>query len=216
MVLCKMYEYCINMYLLKEALANTGTSDDVVLCRKVPTEIWKIIYDGCLEMGISHEDMISEKKSCALWEHINKQEHILQGLTSYILHRIGIYNQVTIKRAVLTDGNYLYNLGGVLPNRLLMVIGFCLINWGNQENEHWVRLFSGRVLILFLMMRGWITLGPGSCVKATETSYPGITEMVMNELRIFFGIGTTSGSVITEHTKNLDYLFIFNNSVIVP
>nr|WIM51702.1 MAG: hypothetical protein ADFBMEEK_00068 [Peromyscus leucopus gammaherpesvirus] len=215
LILCKMYEYCINMYLLKEAIANTGTSDDSVLCRKVPTEVWKIIYDGCLEMGISHEDMISEKKSCVLWEHLNKQEGLLQGLTNYIFHRIGVESQVTIRHAVLTDGNYLYNLGGVIPNRLLMAIGFCLINWGKQENEHWVRLFSGKIFILYLMLRGWIRIGPGSCVKASETNYPGVTDMVAHELRILFGIRTSmQGS--TKHTNELDYLFIFNNSVVLP
>ncbi|XP_037680501.1 uncharacterized protein LOC119525787 isoform X3 [Choloepus didactylus] len=121
LVLCKMYGLCLNVYLLREAVANAGNQDDVVLGRKVPREVWKFIYDGCVQkMGITHEMLVEQASSAALWLRLNSKPELLAGLSSYILHRLGVRVPVTVAPRNLKDGNYLYTLGGVLPGRLLM------------------------------------------------------------------------------------------------
>ncbi|XP_037680497.1 uncharacterized protein LOC119525784 isoform X5 [Choloepus didactylus] len=119
LVLCKMYGLCLNVYLLREAVANAGNQDDVVLGRKVPREVWKFIYDGCVQKtGITHEMLVEQASSAALWLRLNSKPELLAGLTSYILHRLGVRVPVTVAPRNLKDGNYLYTLGGVLPGRV--------------------------------------------------------------------------------------------------
>nr|AEL29762.1 hypothetical protein [Bovine gammaherpesvirus 4] len=212
MVLCHMYNYCLNIYLLKEALANAGTRDDDVLGRKVPVEFWKILYDQCGKMNIQDDILACDKKSEALWLHMNSNVQLLDGLSQCVFRSIGLRHHVKIHPEAITDGNYLYNLGSIIPCRLLMTIAYCLINWGKLETEPWVRVFSSHILILYLIISGYLSIKKSLLVQAVNTGYSGVLEVIREDMKATFGRVAPPVPHTLTHDKSLDYLFIFNNN----
>ncbi|AMA67375.1 protein UL79 [Vespertilionid gammaherpesvirus 1] len=215
MIMCKMYNFCLNSLLFRESISNTGCRNDIVLSRKVPLEIWKLIYDGCKNMGVTDDMLSTQEHRAALWLHFNSHPKLLEGLTSYVTHRLGVYHHVHILPNNITDGNYLYNLGAVLPSRILMVIAFCLLNWGNQNCESWVRFFTGKIFIFYLIVTGYIKPKKTLLLTSASMGYVGPLELIADDIRAMRG--TLLENSLTEHNvyiEPLDYLFIFNNNVL--
>ncbi|AJE29659.1 ORF18 [macacine gammaherpesvirus 12] len=215
LVLCEMYNYSLNVYLLKEAMANTGTRDDVVLGRKVPVELWKVVYDGLKEMGVSDAALISESKRGALWLYFNQRPELLKGLSDYVFCRLGLSHHVRVVAENLLDGNYLYNLGGVIPCRLLVALSYCLAFWGQAAHEHWVRLFSGKIFMLYLIISGYIMPQRSILEQVGTSGYGGFIEEVCRDVRAVHGIPLwdLAPAVPALTSDQADYLFAFNNSV---
>nr|UTK45506.1 protein UL79 [Equid gammaherpesvirus 5]UTK45585.1 protein UL79 [Equid gammaherpesvirus 5]UTK45664.1 protein UL79 [Equid gammaherpesvirus 5]UTK45743.1 protein UL79 [Equid gammaherpesvirus 5] len=215
LILCKMYNYALNVLLFRETLTNCACRDDCVLARKVPPEMWKLIYDGCREMGVTEETLGEERRRAELWLHFNANPRLLEGLTNYVTHRLGVTHHVTVCANNLTDGNYLYNLGSVLPSRVLMSIAYCLVYWGEQECEPWVRHFSSRVFVLYLLAAGYLRLDGSFADASAACGYEGLVEMVMRDMRGFRGVaGPEPPRAEAPPTDTLDYLFIFNNNIL--
>nr|BEG23009.1 homolog of EHV2 ORF18 protein UL79 [Macronycteris gammaherpesvirus 1]BEG23088.1 homolog of EHV2 ORF18 protein UL79 [Macronycteris gammaherpesvirus 1] len=212
LVLCKMYNYTLNILLFKEALSNTGCRDDDVLNRKVPIEIWKILYDGCQEMGVTEEMLQVEKIRADLWLHFNSHPELLHGLTMYVTNKIGLNHQVDICENNITDGNYLYNLGAVLPSRLLMSIAYCILFWGKQECEPWIRLFLNKVFILYLIVSGYIIPKKSLLMACGNVGYLGPIEVIWEDIACVQGIPVLHEHINRPDSKTLEYLFIFNNN----
>ncbi|AAT00007.1 JM30 [macacine gammaherpesvirus 11] len=216
LVLCEMYNYGLNVYLLKEAIANTGTRDDIVLGRKVPVEFWKIIYDGLREMGVSDATLLSETKRGALWLYFNGRPCLLKGLGDYVFCRLGLSHSVRVVPENLTDGNYLYNLGSVIPCRLLVALSYCLAFWGHADHEPWVRLFAGKIFILYLIISGHIMPRKSILEQVGTSGYGGFVEAVCRDVRAVHGIPAwdfaAAAPALT--SRQTDYLFAFNNSVV--
>nr|QOW02500.1 UL79 [Tadarida gammaherpesvirus] len=214
LVLCKMYGLCLNIYLLKESLSNTGSRDDTVLSRKVPLEMWKMLYDGITEMGVTSKMLCSPESRASLWLHFNSNTTLLKGLTSYILQRLGLMQHVDISPNVIVDGNYIYNLCSVLPSRMLMTIAYCLVFWGKQHAENWVRLFSGKIFLLYLILHGYLVPRKSFMAMCTLNDYCGPVELICQDLTNTFGMTNLLNEVHLEKDKSLDYVFIFNNNII--
>lgn len=214
-VLCHMYNTCFNIYTFREALCNTGCRDDTVLGRKVPIEIWMIIYDGIKKMGATMDMLATEDGRASLWLHFNSNPHLLEGLTQYIFSKIGLKHRAVAYPQNITDGNYLYNMASVIPNRLLMCIGYCLVFWGKKQNEYWVRTFFRKIFILYLIISGYLIPKKNFMIDSIHTGYTGPIEVICNDLM------ATRGLVIAEDNKekdklidgSLEYVFIFNNNV---
>ncbi|ALE14729.1 ORF18 [Felid gammaherpesvirus 1] len=210
-VLCHMYNLCLNSLLFRDAIANAGCRDDVVLSRKVPLEIWKLIYDGCVEMGVTSSTFQSDKSRGELWLYYNTHPRLLTGLTNYITQRLGLKHHVKISEHNLIDGNYLYSLGSVIPSRILMVIAFCLVNWGRMVAEPWIRLFSRKIFILFLLLSGGLVLNEHFLVSG----YNGPVDTVIQDIQAMTGIVPIPHLRQEEasHENFLDFLFIFDNNM---
>lgn len=216
MILCKMYNYTLNILLFKEALSNTGCRDDSVLCRKVPVEIWKLLYDGCKEMNITDDMLRKETNRAALWMHFNSNSSLLVGLTNYVTHRLGLNHDITINPNNITDGNYLYNLGGILPSRILMSIAYCLVFWGKQEAEPWVRYFTCNIFLLYLIVSGHLKLQKSVLSASASVGYLGPIQIITSDIIATKGIIFPMVPNSTRpDSKTLDYLFIFNNNILI-
>lgn len=215
-VLCHMYNTCFNMYAFREALSNAGCRDDTVLGRKVPLEMWMIIYEGIRKMGVTMDMLASEDSRASLWLHLNSNPHLLDGLTQYIFNKIGLKHKVNIYPQNITDGNYLYNMAGVIPNRLLMCIGYCLVFWGKRQNEYLVRFLFKKIFILYLVISGYLIPKKTFMMDSVHTGYTGPMEVICTDLQ------TTRGLIISKNNQNqanftdasLEYIFIFNNNVL--
>lgn len=213
LLLCKMYDLILNVYLLREALANTGNRDFMVLGRKVPIEYWKILWDVCLKCGCNKQDILNEERSCALWYHLVGNPSKLEKLVQHIFQRFGIKHFVLIDHRNLKDGNFLYNLGSVLPSRLLMVIGFCLVFWGREKEETWVRFFVTHIFIVFLLISGHLHLSKDIITKNMEFDFRGIIYTILKDIHMCRGTPPRIGWDLTQ-IEGTDYLFLFNNDVI--
>lgn len=229
LILCKMYNYTLNLLLFREAISNAGCRDDEVLSRKVPLEIWKLVHEGCSEMGVSDDMLRRERDRAALWIHFNSHPDLLMGLVGYITNRLGLSHHVEIVPNNLTDGNFLFNLGTVLPSRILMSIAYCLLFWGKQESEPWVRCFSGKIFLLYLVVAGYLKPQTSLLSVAANSGYLGPLEMLAADLMATRGVishgefvspaalprPTSEEKERPDTSGSLDYLFIFNNNILI-
>lgn len=217
LVLCNMYNTCFNMYTFRESLSNTGCRDDTILGRKVPLDIWVLIYRGLQNMGVTMEMLASEDSRASLWIHFNANPHLLEGLTQYIAYQLGLKHQLKIYPQNITDGNYLYSMASVFPNRLLMCIGYCLVHWGKKKNEYWVRKFFGKIFILYLIMSGYLLPKKTFMIDSINTGYTGPMEVICEDLMVTRGLVRLQDSEhkTTHKDSSLDYVFIFNNNFII-
>ncbi|CAA45640.1 unnamed protein product [Saimiriine gammaherpesvirus 2] len=211
LVICKMYDFCLNVYILKESIINTGTRDNEVLSRKVPVEIWKIMYDACKSIGVENTMLIDDSSRGQLWLHLNSNIDLLQGMSQFIFSKLGIKHFVKISPQNITDGNYLFNLGSVLPYRLILILQFCLIFWGKEQEEAWVRFFTGKIFMLYLLITGHLLIQKTFILQAASTGYCGPLEIIGDDLRSYLGIHTYMTNDL-QHIPSLDLLFIFNNN----
>ncbi|ARW78081.1 protein UL79 [Common bottlenose dolphin gammaherpesvirus 1 strain Sarasota] len=209
LVLTRMYDLCLNLYLLRDGIANAGTRDNIILGRKVPVEIWKLIYDGCVAIGVTHDMLLDPQKRAALWIHLNARPELLQGLARYVIHRTGVTHSVRISPQNIIDGNFLYNLGGSLPSRLLTVIGYCLLNWGRDATEPWVRLFVTKIFIFYLTLAGHVIPREATLARAVEANYSGIMDVIAHDMLATRGKQRETTELYVH--PSLDYLFVFAN-----
>lgn len=210
-ILKHLFAFCLNVYILKESLCHVGTRDDIVLSRKVPGEFWSLFYEACIEMKVTNDMLISESRRAALWLHFNRNPELLQGLTNLILNKLGIYEHVQVDSAVITDGNYIFNLGSALPSRILMLLCYCLTFWGQQQQEPWVSFFSGKFFILFLILSGVILPQKNWVNASSQMGFLGFIEIIISDLQATLGITGNSSQLL--YDESLDYLFTFNNNV---
>lgn len=228
LILCRTYGLCLNFYLLREAVANAGLRDDFVLARKVPSPFWRMLFHACADCGVVPVDFSTEERRNALFYKFNSSPELLAGLTRGILRRCGIGCAVRISERNLIDGNYLYNLGSSLPVRCLMALGFCIRFWGDRRYERWVRLFSGKFFILYLLISGHLGFKPALLIEGASRSYSGLIESILDDFaatkglyrhegRTLMGLddGDSAGAEDADR-EWLTYLFSFNNSVLFP
>nr|QRE02501.1 hypothetical protein [Otarine gammaherpesvirus 4] len=220
MVLLKMFDMCLNVYLLREAVANAGMRDNDVLARKVPVEFWKILYDGCVVSGVSHSVLLNPESRATLWVAFNGHTDVLLSLTTYVLRRVGIAHSVRVAPQNLVDGNYLFNLGAVLPSRLLAVLSFCLVSWGRDDCEPWVRAFIRRIFLLFLVLAGYLIPRTTLVRRAANADYVGPMWLICEDLLTMGNVPTRAATVCAHGTvapvSNLNILFTMNNDVFIP
>lgn len=211
-----MYTTCFNFYTFKEALCNAGCRDDTILGRKVPIELWMILYNGLIEMGVNTDMLLSETQRASLWVHFNRNTELLEGLSQFIFRKLGLSHFVRVCPQNITDGNYLYNMASILPNRLLMVVGYCLINWGKAENEYWVRTFLKNVFMLYLVIAGYIIPKKTFMIDSIQTGYSGPIKVLCEDIIVTKGLDYTAEdeNESKRYDPSLDYLFIFNNNVL--
>ncbi|AIB03173.1 ORF18 [Bovine gammaherpesvirus 6] len=211
LVLTKVYELSLNVYLLKEAVANCGTRDNIILDRKVPEEFWKMLYDGCLEMNVPQHALLSNNGRASLWLFLNKNPQKLRGLAKYIFRRLGLHHHVHVYDQNIWDGNFIFNLGSVLACRLLMVTSFCLVYWGRQEVEFWVRKFTAKLFVLYLVLSGGIIIDFAVFNECHLNGYSGLLSTVFGDIMAFKGCENGGIQEAKWHWW-LDYIFVFNNN----
>ncbi|AAM22118.1 unknown [Suid gammaherpesvirus 3] len=213
LMLNKVYEFTLNMYLLREAVTNCAVRDDKLLSRKVPIEYWKMVYDTCERMNI-HSDILEDSaKRANLWLFINSNPKILKAMFVDILQQIGISQNINIDIQNLSDGNFLFNMGSVIPSRLLMILGFCLVFWGIPKLEPWVRKFVSMVFILYMMLLGHIVPKYDIFEESVSNNYSGLSSLIWKDIMSLHGAVPSSGTM--QHMHELDYIFIFNNSILL-
>lgn len=212
LIIKNMLQFCLNVYILKENLCHVGTRDDVVLSRKVPGEFWKLLFDTCVEMGVSSDMLISERRRAGLWLHFNSRPELLQCVLSMLLGKMGVKNDLKVNEIVLTDGNFLFNLGSVLPNRMIMILCYCLAFWGKETQEPWVRFFTSKIFILFLVISGHLLPQKNWISLSATTGYTSFIEIIMDDIKATLGVGHPTAT--PPYDESLDYLFTFNNSVL--
>lgn len=211
-ILTRLYSFILNAYLLRQAMGNIGTYDNGVLGRKVPLEYWRLVYDVCLEVGMNPKDLAHETIAGDIWKRLNSDEKALSCFTQRIFQKIGLQN-VYIDPLNLRDGNFLFNLGSVLPSRSLMVLLFCLKHWGQQPCEPWVRFFAGKMYVLYLIIAGYIIPRRAAVESAIAQSYSGLLETVMVDILNFNGIQVLTNDQ-TEYLQELDIIYAFDNNVL--
>ncbi|ATA58247.1 UL79 [Eptesicus fuscus gammaherpesvirus] len=217
-VLGGLYDLCLNVYLLREALANTGARDDAVLARKVPLEFWAALREGCVAMGVSDAVLCSEHACAALWRHLNARPPLLLGLARYVLARLGLRHLAAISTHNLVDGNFLFNLGGVLPARLLMIISGCLLRWGDPAAEPWLRGHVARLFLLYLVLSGHLLPRRSFMAHASADDHRGPMDIIAADVAAMAGVCVCQECPGTQHGSEgcWDYVFIFNNNYGVP
>ncbi|QDQ69226.1 UL79 [Colobine gammaherpesvirus 1] len=215
LVLCEMYTFVLNVYLLREATSAAGTHDATVLGRKVPVEVWKLVYDGLAAMGVNRRDLLREEWRNALWLHLNANPRLLKGLADYLFRRLGLMHSIRIAPENLGDGNFLFSLGSALPCRLLLALGYCLCFWGLAQHEPWVRFFSRQAFLTYLIIRGHLML-PGSLLSwASETGYTGPIEAVCRDIGSMHGLVAVTGEVLpAPGNEQLSYMRVFDNNAL--
>ncbi|AGY30701.1 ORF18 [Retroperitoneal fibromatosis-associated herpesvirus] len=214
LVLCEMYNFTLNVYLMREAVACAGTHDTAVLARKVPVEMWKLVYDGLLAMGVDKLSLLRGTWRDALWLHLHDHGKLLKGLADFLFRRLGVTHSVKIAPENLGDGNFLFNLGGALPCRMLLVLGYCLHFWGRADHEPWVRFFAGKVFVTYLILRGYVGLPRSLLLWASETGYTGPVEAVCQDISAMHGIVALSDDLVAPGPDQLAYLGVFDNNAI--
>ncbi|AAB66393.1 hypothetical protein [Murine herpesvirus strain 4556] len=213
-ILCHLYNFTTNCYLFKYALYNTGTYDNGVLGRKVPIQFWTLLYEVCLESGLTTKDLTDETVAASLWYRLNTADDgTLCGFCEKIFKKLGLTHHVALDLVNLRDGNLLFNLGSTIPCRLLMCLLFCLKNWGAQGLEPWVRHYVGKFFLLYLILAGYL-LPRKECVEFAATqSYAGLMETICADILTFQGSQALSLPP-DNYLQELDQLFTFNNSFI--
>lgn len=182
LILCRTFDFCLNVLLLREAQVNTACRDDALLSRKVPSDFWGRLYCTLVATGIDPRHFAKEESRAALAMRLNASPDLLQAITSSILRRYSLRSCVKISPNNLTDGNYLFNLGAIIPSRCLMSLAACLRFWGDQCLEPWVRLLSGKFFLLYLLIAGFIGIRKTLLLDASERSYLGIFETLIEDL----------------------------------
>ncbi|AAO12322.1 hypothetical protein KM546_gp15 [Porcine lymphotropic herpesvirus 3] len=213
LMLNKIYEFTLNVYLIREAITNCAVRDDKLLSRKVPTEYWKMLYDTCQVMNISSDVLSHSGQRGSLWLFLNSNPKILKGMYTHILNYMGIFQNINISPQNMTDGNFLFNFGSVLPSRFLMVVGFCIVFWGVQKLEPWVRKFVRMIFILYMILLGHIIPQYSIFDVSVSNNYLGLTSSILEDIMSLHGTLPPSGEIT--HVRELDYIFIWNNSILL-
>ncbi|ABB22236.1 hypothetical protein OvHV-2gp16 [Ovine gammaherpesvirus 2] len=214
LVLTKIYELGLNAFLLREATANCGVTDTVILERKVPLEYWKILSDGLKATGVSDRMLLSEAGRGQLWLHLNRTPSLLRGLARYFFLTLGLTHHVRIYEHNLLDGNFLFNLGSVFPCCLLTVAAFCLVFWGRSEVEPWVRAFMLKIYLLYLVISGALRVDFSVFQESSLNGYRGILDTIYADVVAFSGPRNPQPQAKAWHPW-LDYIFIFNNNIVL-
>lgn len=187
LILCRTFDFCLNVLLLREAQVNTACRDDALLSRKVPADFWATLYCTLVATGVHPRQLTKEESRAALAMRLNASPDLLQAITSSILRKYNLRACVKISPNNLTDGNYIFNLGAIIPSRCLMSLAACLRFWGDQCLEPWVRLFSGKFFFLYLLIGGFIGIRKTLLLDASERSYLGIFETLIEDLAAIRG-----------------------------
>lgn len=188
LVLCRMYDLCLNILLYREANVNAGCRDDPILSRKVTPCYWLALYDALARSGVREEDLLDETRRAQLCLALNSDAEALRALTRHVMRNLGLRSCPRIAVNNLYDGNYLFSLGGVLPSRCLMALAACLKFWGMTEHEPLVRHFTGKFFVLYLMVSGIIGLRKTALLEAARNSYAGIFETIIGDVAATWGI----------------------------
>ncbi|ADW24359.1 hypothetical protein RHVP.18 [Cricetid gammaherpesvirus 2] len=213
LLLCKMYEFTLNCYMLKDAMGNCGTGDSVILGRKVPLEYWKLLYDVCCKCGMKPTEMANEGAAAQLWARMTQEPLLLKELLRQFFLHIGLTQPVSIRPCNMFDVNLLFNLGGALPCRLLMVLMYCLKNWGKQECEPWVRHFCLKIFVLYLLITGSIVPKRELLDSCVRDSYAGILETITQDILVTYGASYIPRAP-NRHHASLDLVHAFNNNIL--
>lgn len=187
LILCRTFDFCLNVLLLREAQVNTACRDESLLSRKVPIGYWVALYSTLIALGVDRDVLTKESSRAALAMRLNASPDLLRRVTVLILQRYDLRSCGRIAPNNLTDGNYLFNLGATLPSRCIMSLAACLHFWGDPCLEPWVRLFSGKFFLLYLLIGGFVGIRKTLLLDASERSYLGVFEGLLEDVAAIRG-----------------------------
>lgn len=214
LLLTRMLQLAINLYSFKETIINSGNCDSHILGRKVPLVLWQAFYRACKGLGLKDSDLLCPKRRRSAWIQINSDVKLVQALLDTVMASTIKFNRCIIYPNILVDGNSVFNVLSVLPSRLIMCLSFCLLHWGEQTYEYWVRTFSTKVFILYLLLSGKLIPKASMLQAAANMNYAGLTETIITDLLATRGLNVLSSEYDIDIGSKFDFLFLFDNSVI--
>lgn len=187
----------------------------MVLGRKVPLKLWQVFYIACKKAGLKDEDLVRSEGRRAAWLALNKAPRLIQSMLDHVMFQSLGFPGCPLYPHILIDGNVVFNVLSILPNRLVLCIAFCLKYWGQQAYEPWVRLFSTKVVILYLIISRHIQPKSSTLQAAADMNYSGLIELICTD--ILATRGTRARQFVHDQDSlllpGLDFLYLFNNSI---
>ncbi len=105
--------------------------------------------DACLHLdpalarvGFPAEALRPGNRSRSLCLFLHDRPDVTGAVCACVWAQLGLRRAPDLSQVTLADGNLLFNLGSVLPNRLVVGVLYCLVHWGADEHETRVRAQS--------------------------------------------------------------------------
>lgn len=216
LVTTSMLKYCVNFYLWRETVTNTGNRIDLVLGRKVPVSFWKMVYDALNIIKVPDEVFVNEQASTAFCLHLSRTPKILHAVCKFIWKQFGLQGSYPkIYDDLITDGNFLFNFGSIIPSRFLLTILFCLVYWDEADEEVVLRRALKHIFIAFLIIEGYIYIDKKIFLSH---QYSGIVDLVCDDIIGVSGVGGPCMVIHENRVTSNYYSFInlFNNNFEEP
>lgn len=219
LVTTSMLKIVVNLYIWRETVVNTGNRVDLVLGRKVPIQFWKLVYDALILMNVPKDALITETGSVALCKHLTANPNTVFTICKYIWRKFGLCVMYpNIKHELITDGNFLFNFGSVLPNKTILSVLFCILYWGNDNEELVLRRILKNILITFLIVNGYIFIDRN--IFTMNYGCVGILELICEDIIGLHGLHFQGcpykNSCVENEKESVYYNFInlFNNNIL--
>lgn len=208
--LTKLLTLGVNFYLWREAVINTGNRTNRVLARKVPDEYWYLLYRALRRVGFPPEALRPGARSQALCRFLHDRPDVAGAVCAGVWAQLGLRRAPDLSRVCLADGNLLFNLGGVLPNRLVVSVLYCLVHWGADEHEARVRARLRPLFVAFLCLAGYLLLD--RAVLADAHDYEGLWHAVALSVSAWHGLTPLPETRDeTTETRSDDFIYLFAN-----
>lgn len=208
--LTKLLTLGVNFYLWREAVINTGNRTNRVLARKVPDEYWYLLYRALVRVGFPREALCPGDRSRALCRFLHDRPEVTGAVCACVWAQLGLRRAPDLSRVCLADGNLLFNLGSILPNRLVVGVLYCLVHWGVDEHEARVRARLRPLFVAFLCLAGYLLLD--RAVLADAHDYEGLWHAVALSVSAWHGLTPLPESTRDETGRSRDdFIYLFAN-----
>ncbi|AAK38218.1 ORF10 [callitrichine gammaherpesvirus 3] len=206
-----MLEMAVNFYVCREGMINTGNRVNMVLGRKVPDMYWRLVYDAFSDLNFPPEAIVPGSRSVALCQFLHSRVDVSQALCDAVFRGLGLRNAPSMNSTCLSDANLLFNLGSIIPYRLIMSLLYCLVFWGVGSHEPSVRVVAKTCFVCFLGMTGYLIFD--RALFGETHDYEGLWRSVCLHIASWHGL-TPLPSKETQDSANkecLDFIGMFDN-----
>ncbi len=116
----------------------------------MPDEYWYLLYRALARVGFPAEALRPGNRSRSLCLFLHDRPDVTGAVCACVWAQLGLRRAPDLSQVTLADGNLLFNLGSVLPNRLVVGVLYCLVHWGADEHETRVRARLRPLFVAFL------------------------------------------------------------------
>ncbi len=209
--LTKLLTLSVNFYLWREAVINTGNRTNRVLARKVPDEYWYLLYRALARVGFPAEALRPGNRSRSLCLFLHDRPDVTGAVCACVWAQLGLRRAPDLSQVTLADGNLLFNLGSVLPNRLVVGVLYCLVHWGADEHETRVRARLRPLFVAFLCLAGYLLLD--RAILSDAHDYEGLWHAVALSMAAWHGLTPLPEKRDEKEAKPPcdDFIYLFAN-----